>query len=324
MTTPADDPASPELVNTPTRPDRGAQSTPRIIVLPAHLRSIPCCEGVPDLFSTYLINIGLALLFGTMFTGLLVSPFYDGSLFDKGFIVFVLWLAMLGVSAWAVRIAIRAARHAGAWFEVDSTGFRYGLGTRPEPAAIPKEQCVEWREAVANPDRLYDVEYNTASGVTRRPANFRFWRRATREPVEAYTLRMNLIPTDADDAIRCAGFKNRHDLLVAILCGLAHQGLRFNRNTFIAAGIHPETWQKLRTPWRKAAVFFSMLAALGLLAFFIWGRLSLIFSFAIWIVTFLYYCGEGKYDFSPDIKNYPRGPIVFRVDDREKADESGR
>ncbi|WP_321789976.1 hypothetical protein [Burkholderia pyrrocinia] len=322
MTTPSDDSASPELDSTPARPDWNVESKPRVVTLPAHLRNIPSCEGTPDLFNTYLINIGLALLFGTMFTGLLVSPFYDGSFFNKGVIVFILWLVLLGVIAYAVTIFIRGARRAGAWFEVDSTGFRYGLGARPKSAAIPKEQCFEWREAVANPSLRYDVEYNTASRVTMSAANFQFWRRATREPATAYTLRKNLIPTDADDAIRCAGFKNRHDLLVAILCGLAHQGLRFNRNTFVAAGIHPETWQKLRTPWRAAVACFSILVALGLLAFFIWGRLSLPFSFAIWIVSLLYYCGEGKYDFSPDLKNYPRGPIVFRIDDSETAEES--
>ncbi|MFP3663010.1 hypothetical protein SB768_31735, partial [Burkholderia sp. SIMBA_043] len=62
-----------------------------------------------------------------------------------------------------------------------------------------------------------------------------------------------------------------------------------NPRTFIAAGIHPETWQPLAKARRPAMIAFSIIVALGLLAFWAWGRMSLPFSLAILIVSFAYY-----------------------------------
>ncbi|KAB0638361.1 hypothetical protein [Burkholderia latens] len=293
----------------------GTAATPRVITLPAHLRHIPSCSGIPDRSSTYVANIGLLLFFGTMFCGLLVAPFKDASFARIGLFGFGLWTTMLGVAAWAVVLVIRAAMNIGAWFEVDSTGFRYGIGKRANANAVQQEQRIEWREIVPSPDLRCDVEYNAASHVTMRPASFQFWRRdGKREPAKRYTLRTNLVDYGSDNTILCVRFKNRHELLVALLCGLAHQGLRFNPETFVAAGIHPETWQPLAKARRPALLWLLVIVVLASLAFWVWGRMSLPFSMAILVVSFGYYWTAGKYDFSPDIKHYPREPIMFRVD----------
>ncbi|MGS0891868.1 hypothetical protein ACVBGC_04785 [Burkholderia stagnalis] len=324
MTTP-----SPDIDHAPTRSDQDAASKPRVIPLPAHLRNIPSCEGVPDLFNTYLVNVGLILISGAALVGLFIW-LGDPSFWNKGIVLFLIWLALLGTVVWALRIFIRGVRQAGAWFQVDSTGFRYGTGTRPQPAAS-NERCIEWREVVASPDHRCDVEYNSPSRVAMRGANFQFWRRVAREPAQVCKLPISLVGTDADDSIRCVRFKNRDDLLVAILCGLAHQGLRFNLNTFVAAGIHPETWRKLKTPWRSAVIYFSIVSALALFAFWIWRSSSLPFSLAILLVSLAYYFSEGRHDFSPELRHYPKGPIVFRIDDADatggtaaSVDESSR
>ncbi|WP_230947454.1 hypothetical protein [Burkholderia territorii] len=218
----------------------------RVVTLPARLRQIPSCEGIPDRFSTYLVNIALLLFFGAMFAGLLVAPFDDASVSRVGFIGFLLWLCMLACVAWAIVIVIRAMMNIGGWFRVDPTGFRFGIGKPTDPAAMQKEQHIEWRDIVSDPTRCCDVDYNMASRVTMSPATFQFGRRGTHhEPAKRFALRTSLVRLDSDDAIRCLRFTNRHELLVALLCGLAHQGLRFDPRTFIAAGIHPETWQPL-------------------------------------------------------------------------------
>ncbi|RQZ69420.1 hypothetical protein [Burkholderia sp. Bp9004] len=315
MTTRSDDALPPRTDDASKQSAPDTSAKPRVITLPAHLRQIPTCKGIPDRFNTYLLNIGFMLFFGTMFAGLLVAPFDDASSSRVGFIGFVLWLCILACLAWAVVIVIRATMNIGGWFQVDATGFRYGVGKHSDQAALQQERCIEWREVVRNEDMCCDVDFNPPSRVTMSPANFQFWRQSgKREPAKRYTLRTSLVDYDADDAIRCVRFKNRHELLVALLCGLAHQGLRFNPSAFIAAGIHPETWQPLAKARRPAMIYFAVVAALGLIAFWTWGRLSLPFSLAILLVSFAYYWTEGKYDFSPDIKHYPRDPIVFRID----------
>ncbi|WP_321802404.1 hypothetical protein [Burkholderia sp. BCC1993] len=322
MTTRPDGSLPSRTDNATNRSSQDTDAKPRVIPLPANLRQIPSCEGIPDRFNTYLLNIGLMLLFGTMFVGLLVAPFIDASSSRTGFIGFVLWICILACLAWMVVIVIRATMNIGGWFQVDATGFRYGIGKRTDPSAPQQEQCIEWREIVPSQDMRCDVEYNTASSITMSAANFQFWRRgAKREPAKRYTLPARLAEFDADNAIRCIRFRNRHDLLVALLCGLAHQGLRFNPSAFIAAGIHPETWQPLAKARRPAIVYFSIAGTPALLAFWIWGSLSLPFSLAILIVSLAYYQTEGKYDFSPDIKRYPRDPIVFRIDDDTPGDD---
>ncbi|WP_448168194.1 hypothetical protein [Burkholderia ambifaria] len=323
MTTRSDGTLSSGIADTSNPSRQGTGANPRVITLPAHLRQIPSCDGIPDLFNTYLVNIGFLLFFGTMFVGLLTAPFGDASFARGGFIGFVLWLGILGCLAWAVVVVIRAMRNTGGWFHVDATGFRYGIGKRSNAAALQQERHIEWHEVVPSQDLRCDVEYDTASRVAMRPASFQFWRRgAKREPATRFTLRTSLVDYDSDSAIRCVRFKNHHELVVALLCGLAHQGLRFNPRTFIAAGIHPETWQPLATARRPAMIAFSIIGALGLLAFWAWGRMSLPFSLAILIVSFAYYWAEGRYALSPDIKHYPHDPIVFRIDDDAPADDA--
>lgn len=311
---------SPEAGNVSDRADQSPEPKPRVLALPAHLREIPTCAGIPDLFTTYCLNIGLALLFSGVFAALLYWPFGDRSFFQGGLIMLILWPLMLWMVAWMIVIFIRGIRRPGVWFQVDPDGFRYGNGISPDPTA-PKARCIEWSSVAANPGLDCDVRYNTSSRVSMRPASFTFWQRAQRQSVEKYTLPKSLTSYDAEkDGIRSVRFKNRHALMVAILCGLAHQGVRFDLNTFIAAGVHPETWQKLRQPWRAATVYFSLIVVLGLVAFEIWGRDSLAFPFAVFTVSLAYYCSEGKYDFSPDLRKYPKGPVVFHID---HADEAG-
>ncbi|MFM0592436.1 hypothetical protein [Paraburkholderia dilworthii] len=327
MTTPPDDSPSSDVYNAPAnapaaQANQNREPNPRIVALPAHLREIPSCNGIPDLFTTYCLNIGLMLLFSVAFAGMLCLPFYDPSFFRAGIIMAVLWLILLGLIAWMVVIFIRGIRRPGVWFQVDPVGFRYGNGKSPDPAQ-PTEKRIEWSEVVANHSLSCDVTYNAPSKVTMSAANFEFWRRVVRKPAERYVLPKSLTDYDSEkDGIRCVRFKNRHALMVAILCGLAHQGLRFDLDTFIASGIHPETWQRLKSPWRSAAVYFFVVSLLGLFAFRLWGRSSLPFSFAILSVSFVFYCTEGKYYFSPDLKKYPKSPIMFRVDNVEAVNNA--
>ncbi|MBR8142549.1 hypothetical protein KDW55_18170 [Burkholderia sp. AU19243] len=322
MTTRSDDTvAADRASNTSSSPASGAKT--RVIALPAHLRQIPSCSGIPDLVSTYLINIGLVLFFVAMFFGLAIAPFEDASLARTGFLGFVVWMLMLGVIAWAVVLFIRATMNIGAWFEVDSTGFRYGMGKRTHTAATQQEQRIEWSDIVPRLDLRYDVEYHSASRVTMRPASFQFWRRGAKlESAKPVTLRTNLVDFGADNTIRCIRFKNRDELHLAVLCGLAHRGLRFNPRAFIAAGIHPETWKPLAKERRPALLWISVIAVLGLAAFWVWGRVSLPFSMSMLIVCCGYYWTEGKYDFSPDIKHYPRDPIMFCLDSDTGSDDA--
>ena len=316
MTTRSDGTVSSGIDDASNPSSQGTDAKPRVIALPPHLRQIPSCEGIPDLLSTCLANIGFVLFFGTLFVGVLVAPFGDAAFSRVGLMGFVLWLAILACLVWALAIVIRAMINIGGWFHVDATGFRYGIGKRSTAAAQQQEQCIQWREIAPSEDQRCDVEYNMASRVTLSPASFQFWRRGTRhEPAKRQTLRTSLVDDDSANAIRCIRFKNRHDLLVALLCGLAHQGLRFNPKTFIAAGIHPETWRPLTKARRPALLGLLVIVSVGLLAFLAWGRMSLPFSAAILIVSFAYYRTGGKYDFSPDIRHYPREPIVFRIGD---------
>ncbi|WP_230947453.1 hypothetical protein [Burkholderia territorii] len=64
---------------------------------------------------------------------------------------------------------------------------------------------------------------------------------------------------------------------------------------------------------------FSIIFVLGVLAFWVWGRMSLPVSLGLLIFSLAYFLTEGKYDFSPDVRHYPRDPIVFRIDDDARS-----
>jgi hypothetical protein len=307
MTKPSKKMPSPEGAQLKQKPDPDL----RILDLPPHLRDIPSCTGIPDLFGTYCLNIFLTLLVSAFFFGFLYAIFYDPAFHRIGLIGFILTLAILACMVWLVVIFIRGIRRPGVWFEVDHVGFRYGNGKSPD-SAVPPQGRFEWNEIVGNPAEKEDVRYD--SGSKARSAKFEFWRRVKRDSSEKCGVPRNLMNYDSErDGIRCVRFKNHHSLMIAILCGMAHQGLRIHLNTFVAAGIHPETWQKLRTPTRGASAIFLVLFLADCLALEIWGKLGCIAGSSILLVALAFYFKEGKYLLSPDLKDYPKGRLTFRI-----------
>lgn len=321
MTDPQDGLPPLEIKNAAARFNEWDTAKPRVVVLPAHLREIPPCDGVPDLLSTYCVNGGLALLFTVMLTVGIYMPLTEASFFHGNLIEAVSWFFLLTLVAWMIVIFIRGIRNAGVWFQVDSVGFRYGVRRSPEPSSA-MQQTVVWDEIAANPSLRYDVTYIMPSRFSVPSACFEFWKRGARKGLERRTLPKSLFRYDFErEGIRCVRFKNRRAILISVLCGLAHQGLRFDPNVFVMAGIHPETWQRLRQSWKYFIICSLLFLLFGILAFEDMGKISLVFIFTAWFFYFGYFWTEGRYRSSPDMTGYPRNPIVFRIDNADATAE---
>jgi len=241
----------------------------RIIRLPPHLREIPEVMGIPDLFSTRCICFVSALLCLVACLGLGVAFVSDNRIqwTSELSIVVIMWLALIAGSVVAL---MRAGGKAGAWFCVDATGMWYGTGRLSTIGVSSSGTCIKWDEIVAKPGDSCDVrtEFQTSRSFTK---NFVFWcRRETGEIVEQ-RIPMRL----TSNFLRCVRFRNRDDLTVAMLRGLASRpGLRFHLDVFVDAGIHPETWMPMKRP-RRMMLLLSVVSALASALFIMHAVLSL-------------------------------------------------
>lgn len=235
---------------------------PRVIPLPAHLREIPSLDGVPELLGTRCVCFGLALVFLALTLGIPAGFAADQTVnVSPG--QAILLLTIIGLLGSMTFLFVRAGLNAGAWFHVDATGMRYGVGRSPvhDPTGGTR---IDWSEIVGKADRRYDVhtDFQTSQSLTK---NLLFWRRLPGGEIVEHRLPMRL----TSDIVRCMRFRNHDALIVAVLRGLASRpGLRFDMDVFIDAGVHPETWEPMKRPHLMFNLFGILSAVIA--CAFIW------------------------------------------------------
>jgi hypothetical protein len=166
---------------------------------------------------------------------------------DKGAGVVLLWLAAIGLLGLLTAMMVRYALRVGAWFHVDGTGMRYGEGPAGQPRETSAEIRVDWHEIVAKPELAYDVQTRSSGGPKSLTRDLVFWRRLPSGDVVQHYLPLRLSLTGTS----CLRYRNRHELLRAVLQGLAARpGLRFDAGVFVDAGIDPVTWEPMNGPRR--------------------------------------------------------------------------
>lgn len=272
-------PPRPQAAKATTTPTQTQAPTPpdRIIALPATpLATLTPCTGIPDLLGTKLVCLAMILLFGGMMIAMSLALVYDRST-HLDFVGGLLMLLVLALFGCALAFPVYVWRHAGGWFIVDENGFRYGYGPQHGAAREAVETRVDWQDVVCNPAMRYDVTtgFTGSRSIARE---LRFWQRLpSGERVE------RRLPLRLTDAMRCLRFRNRPELLRAVLRGLAGRPeLRFNAEVFVDACIDPDTWLPMGRP-RFYQNLFAMLACVPVVVF-IWYALAI---WSIWLVIAL-------------------------------------
>nr|WKF55943.1 hypothetical protein HUO10_000387 [Paraburkholderia busanensis] len=254
----------------PTPPDR-------VITLPATPRaSLTPCFGVPDLFTTRLVYLVMIVLFGGFMIALPVAFAFDKTV-HMDVVGVLLILLLLAAFGWVLSIPVLAWRKAGGWFVVDEQGFRYGFGPQQGNDRAGVETRVDWTDVVGQPGLRYDVT-TEFTGRKSMVKELRFWQRLpSGEQVE------RRLPLRLADGMLCMRFRNQHELLRAVLRGLAGRpGLRFDANVFLDACIDPDTWLPMRRP--RLYETLSIVLACVAVGAFIWMTAT---SWPLWLVITL-------------------------------------
>ncbi|ASL48743.1 hypothetical protein bAD24_p00160 (plasmid) [Burkholderia sp. AD24] len=187
-----------------------------------------------------------------------------------------LLLLLEAACAWCLSIPIRAYLNAGAWFDVDEKGFRYGVGRQRGDERAVVETRVAWRDVVCNPLLRYDVTTDF-TGRQSLVKELRFWRRLPSGEIVLDEIPLRLTP----DIFRCLRFRNRTELMNAVMQGLATQPeLRFHGHVFVDIGIDPETWQPMRGPRRIETAAASLIGVAVWI--FIWKMIGI---WPTWLVV---------------------------------------
>ncbi len=218
----------------------------RVIALPARFAGpLARVEGVPDLFTTRLVSVLMLLMCAGVGVSLAWAMAIDKTV-KIGPVLGLLMLLIYAVLVWIGAIAVDALIHAGAWFVVDETGFRYGFGRKHGAARTAVETRVDWQDIVVNPRERCDV----ATDFVSRQAivkNLLLWQRRPSGEIRQTSLRLGLAGND----VLCLRFHNRAEVVTAILAGLARRpGLRFDPQVFVDAGVNPETFEPMNSPRR--------------------------------------------------------------------------
>jgi hypothetical protein len=218
----------------------------RVIALPARFAGpLTRVEGVPDLFTTRLVSALMLLLCAAVGVGLAWAMAIDKTV-SVGPVLGLLMLLIYAVLVWIGAIAVDALIHAGAWFVVDETGFRYGFGRKHGAARTAVETRVDWQDIVVNPHERYDVstDFVSSQAIVK---NLLLWQRRPSGEIRQTSLRLGLAGYD----VLCLRFHNRAEVVTAILAGLARRpGLRFDPEVFVDASVNPETFEPMNSPRR--------------------------------------------------------------------------
>lgn len=206
-------------------------------------------EGEPDLAATRLLCFGTAALCAFFAGWLPMAAVHESdrlspeAVLPVGFLVLV---AMVLAGGMAFFLA-RAGRTAGAWFRVDGDGFAYGPGLRhagPGPERAGTHMA--WSQIERQPQDSCDVRIASMHRSEVLNPHLAFWCRSSTGELVRRTVSLQW----RDDVLACVRFRNAHALKVAVLQGMAAQGLRFSGDVFVEAAVDPETWQPMKWPRR--------------------------------------------------------------------------
>ncbi|WP_321846590.1 hypothetical protein [Paraburkholderia bannensis] len=251
----------------------------RTLPLPARCaQPLTRVEGVPDLLTTRLVSAVMLLFCVGFGVGLAWAIAIDKTI-TVGPVLGLLLLLLYAVLVWMGAIAVDALVHAGAWFVVDETGFRYGFGKRQGAARTAVETRVDWQNIVVNPRERYDVstDFATRQALVK---NLLLWQRKPSGDVVQTSLRLGLAGND----VLCLRFHNRAEVVTAILAGLARRpGLRFDSEVFVDAGVNPETFAPMKSPRR---IEYTLIIACCLAMF------AFIYRFADTLPAWLLFAGS--------------------------------
>ena len=174
------------------------------------------------------------------------------------------------------------------WFVVDEVGFRYSFEVEND-APVANETHVAWKDIVrplgATTYDVVSVEIGSRNTMGQRV--LLFWRHLPFGGIERQRFPFwGCVPPEYQQKMPLQisrRFRNSHDLLRALLYGLAVycDDLRFDPMVFVHANINPYTWQALHSPEQEAKRY----------------------GLAGWIVFFAWCMGGWSWLVAPDDKN---------------------
>lgn len=204
-------------------------------------------DGIPDLAGTRWLCFGAAVLcfFFTFWLPVAVIGAADRFSPNNTLLVGLLVFIAMALSGAMTVYLVRAGLAAGAWFRVDGEGFGYGAG--PSGAAKVSDGAgapISWSQIERRPERRFDVGIAAMHRSEVLSPRMTFWYRS-----DDGTLTQRSVPLQLrDDVLGCLRFRNGHAVRVALLQGLARQGLRFSPDVFAEAGVDPESWRPMKSP----------------------------------------------------------------------------
>ncbi|WP_233874226.1 hypothetical protein [Paraburkholderia adhaesiva] len=196
--------------------------------------SVEEVRGIPAKLFTEIMYIVTGVFCAIGSFGFMVILFLDGERFPPSAFIIEFFL-VVGLFAFSFYLLGRSGKEEINYsFVVNNDGINFSYGG--------KVCDIAWGDIKENVSSWYDV--GTHGGRKYEPTGLEFW-----VGQEKHVLYFQG---------EFKRFKNKRELQIAVLKGLALRGLRFSPGIFLSYGIDPSTWERMNGPRFLVGCFVSL------------------------------------------------------------------